>query len=109
MASKMEFVTLQGRASSTFKPPPIDGSLTLVEMFDYNAVHSPNHPLFTYEDPVDGSLREMKWSEAVPGFHKAARLVHTAVSRATTSSPVVIAILASMGMSKSHLCMSAHY
>jgi hypothetical protein len=94
----MSFVTPQGASSTTFNPPPTDGSLTLVEMFDYNALHSPNHPLFRYENPVDGALKEILWSEAVPAIHKAARLVHAAASGVQPGSRPVIAILASMGV-----------
>lgn len=94
----MSFVTLQGASSQTFNPPPTDGSLTLVEIFDYNALHSPNHPLFRYEGPVDGALKEILWSEAVPAIHKASRLVRAIVSDTHPASRPVIAILASMGM-----------
>jgi hypothetical protein len=92
----MSFVTVQGASSVTFRAPPTDGSLTLVEMFDYNALNSPKHPLFRYESPDDGSLQDILWADAIPAIHKAARLVRAAASDFTCSSRVV-AILASMG------------
>ncbi len=61
--------TLPDVASLTFKPPPLDGSLTFPELFDYNAIHSPKHPLFRYDDPDNGGFRTILWEEAVAAFH----------------------------------------
>ncbi|KAF9459676.1 hypothetical protein BDZ94DRAFT_1284298 [Collybia nuda] len=89
----MAFPTLQGVSSSTFRPPPLDGSLTLPEVFDFHAANNPGHPLFRYEDH-DG-LHTIVWSSAVEAFHAAAQLVQGDVpSDAKGSSPKVISILA---------------
>lgn len=93
----MAFQTPQGASSTTFNAPPTDGSLTLVEMFDYNALHSPRHPLFRYESPDDGSVQDILWADAIPAFRKAAHLVRSAVSSGTGETSPVVAILASMG------------
>lgn len=91
------FQTLQGASSATFNAPPTDGSLKLVEMFDYNALHSPKHPLFRYDNLDDGSVRDILWEDALPAFHKAARLVRGVISNGAGEALPIIAILASMG------------
>ena len=34
--------------SPTFTPPPVDGSLSIPQLFDFHAAHSPHPPLFAY-------------------------------------------------------------
>lgn len=92
----MSFTTLQGASSSTFRPPPLDGSLTLPEVFDFHSANNPDHALFRYEDH-DG-LHTIVWSSAVQAFHTAAKLVQKYVPQdAGTASPTVISILAAAG------------
>ncbi|KAK0206816.1 hypothetical protein DFS33DRAFT_1273198 [Desarmillaria ectypa] len=46
----------QGEHSATFLPPPIDGSFTLQQMYDWHLQHSPTHRIFVYvgeESPRD--------------------------------------------------------
>ncbi|KAF8993889.1 hypothetical protein BDQ17DRAFT_1431390 [Cyathus striatus] len=38
----------QALASDTFRPPPLDGSLTLPEIYDWHMKNTPNHRLFVY-------------------------------------------------------------
>ncbi|KAF5372256.1 hypothetical protein D9757_009649 [Collybiopsis confluens] len=40
--------TLQGSHSTTFHRPPLDGSLTIPELFAWQAHNSPNHPVFVH-------------------------------------------------------------
>ncbi|KAJ7096117.1 hypothetical protein C8R44DRAFT_813206 [Mycena epipterygia] len=89
----MQFVTVQGLSSSTFKPPPLDGSLLLPDVFDHHAQHSPDHPLFVYaEDKVPKTIT---WSHAVKAFRKAAHICQARVEAAERESPpTVVAILA---------------
>ncbi|PBK68197.1 NRPS-like enzyme [Armillaria solidipes] len=63
--------TLPDVTSLTFKSPPLDGSLTFPELFDYNAIHSPKHPLFRYDDPDNGGFRTILWEEGIAAFHTA--------------------------------------
>ncbi|PBK81586.1 NRPS-like enzyme [Armillaria gallica] len=88
----MEFPTPQGRSSLTFTPPPIDGSLTFAEIVDYNGKHSPNHPLFRYEDPDSDDVHTILWSEGVAAFHTAGQ--HLQKYLAGEACPVVVGILA---------------
>lgn len=89
----------QGLSSKTFSVPPIDGSLTVPEMWDYNMSHSPNHPLFLFDD-VDGSLKTISWSQGNRAIHTAARLVQSKLHLSKTNpqnTPPVVIILALAG------------
>ena len=47
------FVTRQGLDHATFSPPPVDGSLSIPEIYEYNGRHSPDHPAFVYSVKSD--------------------------------------------------------
>ncbi|KAF9031808.1 acetyl-CoA synthetase-like protein [Hymenopellis radicata] len=83
-------LTPQGIAHPTFRMPPLDGSLTLCEMFEYDARRSPNHVLYCYEDPTDGTRRDITWAEAIKAYRVAAQLLPPR----NASKPTVIGILA---------------
>ncbi|KAJ7189839.1 hypothetical protein GGX14DRAFT_580331 [Mycena pura] len=90
----MNFPTPQGLSSSTFRPPPVDGSLLLPEIFDHHGKSSPNHPLFRYVD-AEGVVKTITWSYAVQGFHKAAHITRQQVGiEPTDTHRPVIGILA---------------
>ncbi|KAJ6599959.1 hypothetical protein DFH09DRAFT_970599 [Mycena vulgaris] len=89
----MKFPTPQGLSSSTFKQPPLDGSLTLPEILDHHAQHSPHHPLFRFAD-TDNIIHTISWSRSVKAFHTAARITRKRVEAGVGSRPMV-AILAS--------------
>jgi hypothetical protein len=55
--------TPQGLNSPTFKPPPLNGSLTVPEILDYHAEHSPEHPLFVFANE-GGQTRTICYLEA---------------------------------------------
>ncbi|KZV95712.1 acetyl-CoA synthetase-like protein [Exidia glandulosa HHB12029] len=57
-----------------FKPPALDGSVTLVEAYDWHLEHSPEHVYYKYED-IDGSIGTIKWKEAVLAAYRAAHIV----------------------------------
>lgn len=92
----MEFPTPQGLFSTTFEPPPLDGSLLLPEIFDRHAERSPNHPLFRYLDSY-GGLNTIPWSRAVQAFHKVAHITRQRVDAETCGIRPVIGIVAAMG------------
>jgi hypothetical protein len=90
----------QALNSTTFTLPPLDGSLTLPEIYDFHLERSPNHPLFVYADGF-GSTRVILWCEAVRGVHQAGRIVRSRLE-VEQAVPIggrpVIAILALAGM-----------
>ncbi|KLO12999.1 acetyl-CoA synthetase-like protein [Schizopora paradoxa] len=85
----------QGVGSKTFTQPPLDGSLALHQLYDYNAEHSPNHPLYVYDSP-DGEIKWMTWGETRPAIHRAAKFAMGAVGHVSkdSSSPIIVGILA---------------
>ncbi|KAF8216298.1 hypothetical protein K438DRAFT_1796975 [Mycena galopus ATCC 62051] len=64
----------QARSSSTFRPPPLDGSLTIPEIYDWHFQNTPNHRLFVYAR-ADGSTRTVYWSEAVHAIYVGAKIL----------------------------------
>ncbi|KAI9058660.1 acetyl-CoA synthetase-like protein [Trametes sanguinea] len=45
--------TIQGANSKTFSRVPLDTPLTIPQLFEYHANHSPAHPVFVYADEDD--------------------------------------------------------
>lgn len=91
-----------------FTKPPLDGTLTFPELFDFHWFHNPEHPLFKYERYVDGMTGEVEvevevvtWSRAVRAIHSAAAYVERACMDEYGGSGVpaggVVAILANIG------------
>ncbi|TFY77866.1 hypothetical protein EWM64_g6143 [Hericium alpestre] len=68
--------TRQGMNSSTWQAPPLDGSLTLPEIFEYHSRHSPEHPLFVYPNDLQ-EPQYILYPEVYRGMRKAAKLVST--------------------------------
>ncbi|KAK0444273.1 uncharacterized protein EV420DRAFT_1277509 [Desarmillaria tabescens] len=85
----------QARASHTFVPPPLDGSLSLPEIYDYNAIHSPDHLVFVYDDDNDG-VKKLVWSELGQAMHRAASVVRRNLKEQHRSTSTVVAILANV-------------
>ncbi|KAJ7665037.1 acetyl-CoA synthetase-like protein [Mycena polygramma] len=49
-------LTPQAASSPTFRLPPLDGTCTVPELFEYNAQHSPEHPIFTFVDQTNETV-----------------------------------------------------
>ncbi|THH09230.1 hypothetical protein EW145_g2182 [Phellinidium pouzarii] len=74
-----------GLQSRTFVQPPLDFSLSFPALFDWQAEHSPEHPLFIFEE-APGSKRTIPWAEAVQGIHRATQYVRNVVGNSAGSS-----------------------
>lgn len=85
----------QAVASMTFIPPPLDGSLSIPQIYDFNYHRNGDHPLFLYDDS-DGGVWTIRWRAAVQAIHTAARIVYS-LPKSQENVPV-IAILAVTGM-----------
>lgn len=70
-----ELPTPQAQNHSTFKPPPLDGTILVPELFGWNAEHNPDHPLFVFADGPQGETRTIKYPEAFRIIKRAARIV----------------------------------
>ena len=97
----MNFPTPQGSNSATFTPPPVDGSLYLAEVYDFLGEHSPNHPVFVYDE--NGSLHTITWSTLARAIHTAARLVEGHIRPGDRNkNSTVVAVLSTSGASHLH-------
>ncbi|TFK52863.1 acetyl-CoA synthetase-like protein [Heliocybe sulcata] len=84
----------QALSSPTFRPPPLDGSLTLPEIYDWHYHNTLNHPLFAYADE-DGVDHEILWPLAVRAIHRVGHILRPRVgSHETQDGPAVVAVLA---------------
>jgi hypothetical protein len=101
-----EYPTQQATGSKTFQPPPLDGSLTILGMFDWHLEHSSIHPLFRYQSPHTNQINTIVWGDAVKAIHRSARFVQKSIADAADNTlqdnmiPPVVAILGNIG--KSH-------
>lgn len=87
----------QALNSTTFRPPLLDGSLSIPEIYEWQAANSPNHRIFVYAND-DGSVRNILWPEAVAAIHTGASLIQRLTGRLQPQSErPVIAILAAAG------------
>ncbi|THH28009.1 hypothetical protein EUX98_g6169 [Antrodiella citrinella] len=83
----------QALTSKTFRPPPIDGSLMIPQLYDWHLKHTPNHPLFVYAED-DGTEKIIYWPTAVRAMHRGGRIVQSRL-RADLPAKSIIAILCS--------------
>ncbi|KAJ6583069.1 hypothetical protein DFH09DRAFT_978909 [Mycena vulgaris] len=60
--------------SPTFKPPPLDGSLTMPQIYDWHFQHTANHRLFVYAQG-DGTIRTIYWPEAMHAVYVGAKIL----------------------------------
>lgn len=98
--SYTSFPTPQAVQSRTFTVPPLDGTLSLPEIYDWHRLHSPNHSLFVYQDGFS-EVRTITWSHAVRAIHVAARLVEAALKSTSNGSSrlsTVVGVLAMTGL-----------
>lgn len=92
------FRRTQALASSTFRLPPLDGSLTIPELYDWHYKHSPHHPLFMYSDD-DGVVATIDWAQATKAMHRAGRRVAAVAQQAIDAKRPIFAILSGNGES----------
>ncbi|KAF9258234.1 hypothetical protein L218DRAFT_821252, partial [Marasmius fiardii PR-910] len=85
----------QTSPSTTFRPPPIDGSLTLLDMCEWHREHSPEHPLFIFARP-DGTTSQITWADTVNAVHRGVSFIQDRIkiSKSSGDSTPVIAIVA---------------
>lgn len=88
------------RPGSKFVMPPLDGSLTLPQIFDFHYENNPDHPLFRYTKS-SGENVDVPYSKAIPAAHRAARLIAGLASidlDADLEAYPTVVILANTGM-----------
>ena len=81
-----------------WKAPPLDGSLTVSELYDWHEQHNPDHTLFIYHHPTQPHKIELPISRVVPASRRAARYVASLANIDLDASPKpLIAIIAATG------------
>ncbi|KAF8200278.1 hypothetical protein BJ912DRAFT_1020035 [Pholiota molesta] len=84
----------QALQSKTFRPPPLDRSLTLPEIYDWHLVNTPDHRLFIFADE-NQNTRTIYWPEAVKAVYNGARFLRNNIDRKQDSDTIpIVAILA---------------
>ena len=86
----------QALSSKTFSIPPLDGSLTLPEIWDWHLEHSPEHPLFVYLDG-DGSEKVLLFRDAIYAMHRTGRILRSHIPESLTKTRPIVAIVAISG------------
>jgi hypothetical protein len=88
-----------GLTSATFRPPPLDGSLTFAEICDFNSKNSPDHVVFVYHSDDSGSVKEILWKDFAPAIHRAGHYIIESFGIDSSSTEIpVVGILATTGM-----------
>ncbi|KAF8311061.1 acetyl-CoA synthetase-like protein [Clavulina sp. PMI_390] len=84
--------TRQGATSKTFVTPPVDGTVTAPELWDFLATNAPTHPYFIYEDNDTHELVTIDWKQVRLATHRTAEIVKS--YNVPTDGTKVIGILA---------------
>jgi hypothetical protein len=90
------------QADSSYIQPPIDGSLTIPEIYDFNYKHNRDHPVFVHPDGLGGS-KAITFSEVVPAAHEAGRFIAKAAGVDLNQYPTgypMVGILAVSGKTR---------
>lgn len=88
------------QSCATFSPPPLDGSMSLCEMVEWNADRNPNHPLFVYPSANNSDTHSISWPETAKAIRRAARIIETRLGGfPDADATTVVATLASTGLS----------
>ncbi|KAF9256855.1 hypothetical protein L218DRAFT_936281 [Marasmius fiardii PR-910] len=62
-------ITIETETLPTFNNPPLDGALSIPEVYDWHREHNPNHPIFLYS--TDDNTRTISYSEFYDAYHRA--------------------------------------
>jgi len=89
-----DIVSTSPDSSASQQNIPLDGSITLLEMYDWHREHSQNRHLFVYACQ-DGSTREIYWPEAVAAMYVGAKIIKGRVGllQETADVPLVAILL----------------
>lgn len=94
---------LHATNSSTFHLPPLDGSLTLPELYEWHLTNSPDHPFFVFAEST-GNVKTIVWREISLAIRRGARFVKSHVSGHGSVAAPIVAILAHSGMPLTIIC-----
>ncbi|KAF7350260.1 NRPS-like enzyme [Mycena venus] len=85
----------------TYKPAPVDGTLSVLQIFEFQATTNPHHPLFRYDSvSARDGYENVTWAQAVKMFNTTAQILRRRLRNTTTidcAHPPVVGILAATG------------
>lgn len=92
----------QALTSKTFRPPALDGTLTIPEIFDWHLHHTLDHPFLVYAG-IGGEVHRIIWPEAMKAVHICANMIARRLEKksGTYRKKPVVAILAVSGSGES--------
>ena len=76
-----ELPTPQAVRCSTFTPPPMDGTMTVPDVFDWHAEHSPDHVVFVLSDDPESDTEQMTYKDVKVLTNKATGLYYRDLAR----------------------------
>ncbi|KAH6912217.1 hypothetical protein BKA70DRAFT_1535515 [Coprinopsis sp. MPI-PUGE-AT-0042] len=86
--------TAHASASPTFQRPPLDGSLNLVEIYEWHATHNREHLVFVYPG-ADGVVQNLNWGHVARMVeHEALRIRHLLCPLVDSAASAVVAVIA---------------
>jgi hypothetical protein len=83
---------------STFTPPPMDGTMTVPDVFDWHAEHSPDHVVFLLSDSPDSETERMTYKDANALINKATGLYYRNIARHDVPARSVVGMFGNPGM-----------
>lgn len=87
----------QALSSKTFRPPPLDGSLALPQIYDWHARNTADHRLFVFSND-EGVVRNIYWPEAVSAIWTGAVLIRRQLSQKSLKKIPIVAIVSMSGI-----------
>ncbi|KAJ7770524.1 hypothetical protein B0H16DRAFT_1515748 [Mycena metata] len=78
-----------------YTPLPLDGSLDILQAFEFQATQNPHRALFRYDsESASDGYEEITWSRAVKMFETTAQIVRHLLNEIDYAHPPVVGILA---------------
>jgi hypothetical protein len=93
-----ELPTPQAVCYSTFTPPPMDGTMTVPDVFDWHAEHSPDHVVFVLSDGPESETERITYKNANVLINKATGLYYRDLARHDIPARSVVGMFGNPGM-----------
>lgn len=85
------------KEGSTFNSPPLDGTKTIPELFDWHYTENADYPVFTFKQAASDKLEYLCYRDFIPAIHEAGWFVAKAAGidlDNQSSAPDAVAIIA---------------
>ncbi|KIY43241.1 acetyl-CoA synthetase-like protein [Fistulina hepatica ATCC 64428] len=86
-----------------FQAPPIDGSLSVPQIYDWHLIHNVHYPVFLYQSEDGGAKKDvvLTYGHVVPAAHEAGRYISRATGVSIDPSVKLKPVIAVMSASDS--------